>query len=268
MNIFLEWSVFKTKFVAKNMRWIDRENFYFIYANDSIGRFETTILKDDGADHVDFETNFKSTANDPANIPVDSDGSQIIRPKTTKTGWHYEPRSIDFVTSKYGSMYNRKHNGNTIDDGTDYGDATLTFWDGSGGQLSFQQTGFESETENDFQTRLTANCVKTCIDWQPTYDMDVIGGALRVKNVPVNRAYFWAIVAPDIPENMGGSVPFIAGGRALHMMPENGLISVDGRGIKTFLYDPVYNSNKFRVVIKHDVGLQIWLEIIFEHFRG
>lgn len=263
------WSEFKTVVASKSLRpqYSEDSTTYDIYAVDSAFCWRFSLIKG-SADSDDFEANHKSTYNAQISPPTDSDNSPIQRPKTTKTGWHFEPRSIDFITSKYGTMYNRKHNGNGIDDGTDYGDAVMKFFDGSGNELSFQQTGYETETEAEFQTRLDGGCVRTQIDWQATYDMDVIGGLMRIKNVPVDRAYFWAIVAPDIPEASGGSVPFIAGGRALHMLGENDKVTCDGRGIKTFLYDPVYNSNKFRIVVKHGVGVKINLEVVFEHYRG
>lgn len=201
-------------------------------------------------------------------IPVrDSDGSAIIRPKTTKTGWHYEPRIIDFTTGKYNTLYNRKHDGNGIDDGTDFNDATLKFYDGSGAELSYQQTGYESETEAAFQARLDAGCIRTEVDWNPTYDYDIIGGIMVVKNIPT-RAYMWAVVAPDIPENLGGQVPFIAGGWALHMFTEGGVRHVDGRGAKSITYDPVYGTSKIRIIIKHGLADFISVECTYEHFKA
>lgn len=200
--------------------------------------------------------------------PRDSDGSIIQRGKFTKSGWHYEPRSIDFFTAKHNSLYNRKHDGNGIADGTDYGDCVIKFFDGSGGELSFQQTGFESETDAQFQSRLDTDCVKTCVDWQPTYDMDIIGGIMMVQNSPTTAAYMWTIVAPDIPENMGGSVPHVAGGWNLSFFNSRDKIMINGRGSKTVAYDPVFNSNKFRTIVKHAVGEQIGIQIVYEHFKA
>ena len=181
--------------------------------------------------------------------PRDSDNSRIVRPKTTKTGWHYEPRSLDFLTSKYNSLYNRKHDGNTIADGTDYGDAHMKFYNASGNELSYQQAGFESETEAEFQTRLTSGCVKTIVNWQPTYDMDIIGGIVMIKNPPTSDAYMWSIAAPQLAEQYGGQVPFAAGGWNLSFMGDTDKLIVNGRGSKTVQYDPVYNTNEFSLII-------------------
>lgn len=191
--------------------------------------------------------------------PKDSDGSPLIRTKMTRSGWHFEPRSIDFTTSKLGSLYNRKSDGHTIDGGTDYGDCTIAFFDANGTDISGQS-----------QATLDTDCVKTQIDWQPQYDMDIIGATVSVLNAPTGteRGYAWVIVAPDIPANMGGSVPFMAGGWNLRFFANEPTTFLDGRGAKSFAYDPVYNSNKFRVIVKHEPGAKIELQFVAEHFRA
>jgi len=199
--------------------------------------------------------------------PRDSENAPISRQKTTKTGWHYEPRALDFFTSSHGSLYNRKHNGNQIDDGDDYGDASIHFFNSSGLELTYQQTGYETETELEFQARLDSGCVLSYLDWQPDYNMDIIGGIMMLKDTPASRAYMWTIVAPEIPEIYGGSVPHVAGGWNLEFFDTKDKIKIDGRGIKTIAYDPVYNSNKFRTIIKHSPGVKIGIQIVFEKFK-
>lgn len=221
----------------------------------------STDITGDQSAHISFLLGVDLT-------PRDSDNSPIQRPKTTKTGWHYEPRSIDFYTSTYQSLYNRKHDGNGIDDGTDYGDAVLQFWDSSGDELTFQQSGYESETAEQFQTRLDSDCVKTTMNWQPTYDMDIIGGILMIKDAPATRAYLWVIIAPDIPDYLGGSVPHVAGGYNLEFFNNKDTIVVNGRGTKTVLYDNVYNTNKFGMIVKHAAGEKIGIQFIPEHFKA
>lgn len=202
--------------------------------------------------------------------PRDTDGAALMRSKTTKTGWHYEPRSLDFFTSTAGSLYNRKDDGAGMEDGTDYGDGTIKFYDGSGNELSFQQTGHESETSEQFQTRLDTDCIKTIVDWYATYDFDIIGGTLEIVQPPAypSRAYIWTVVAPDIPAFLGGSVPYFAGGLPLHFYVNTNRLTFDGRGVKTFTYDPVYASNKIRFTIKHEAGAQIGVNIVLDHFKA
>jgi hypothetical protein len=200
------------------------------------------------------------------NSPKDADGSSIVRTKTTRSGWHYEPRSIDFMTSKAGSLYNRRHAGNTIDDSPDYGDCTVKFFDANGLELTLGQ----GESEAGYQARLDSYCVRTQADWQATYDMEIIGATVSVLNPPTGseRAYAWVIVAPDIPAEYGGSVPFMAGGWNLRFFTLDQTTFLDGRGVKAFPYDPVYNSNKIRVVVKHGAGAKIELQFVAEHFRA
>lgn len=194
----------------------------------------------------------------------DSDGALLSRVKTTKSGWHYEPRSINFVTCKPSSHYNRKHNGGSIAAGTDYGDAVLRLWDASDVELV---KGAEESAE-DFQTRVTANCTKTCLDWHPTYQLEIVGGMLQVLEPPTTDAYMWAIIAPDIPEAYGGSVPFLAGGFNLKFFKSGSIEHYDGRSAKLINPDFVYNSSKFRIVVKHEPGVQIGIQVYFEHFRA
>lgn len=209
-------------------------------------------------------TAHNSTPEPPVETLYDSDGAQIIKPKTTRAGWHYEPRSIDFTTAKYNSHYNKKHNGGTIASGTDYGDAQLKFYNASDVELV---KGAE-ETAEEFQLRLSNDCTKTYLDWQPTYTMDIIGGMLQVYEAPTQDAYVWAIIAPDIPEAWGGSVPFLAGGFNLKFFKGGTIEHFDGRGVKEIKPDFVLNTNKFRIIVKHQPGVQLRLQLYFEHFKA
>lgn len=194
----------------------------------------------------------------------DADGALLSRVKTTKAGWHYEPRSINFVTGKPSSHYNRRHNGGSIMAGTDYGDAILRFWNASDVELI---KGVE-ESDVDFQTRVASDCTKSCLDWHPTYSMEIVGGMLQIFEPPTTDAYMWAIIAPDIPEAYGGSVPFLAGGFNLKFFKSGSIEHYDGRSAKLINPDFVYHSSKFRIVVKHEVGVQIGIQVYFEHFRA
>lgn len=246
------------------LNFIERENEYVIVASATNVAF-TCNLEKGSADATEFESSFKAAWLNPSQ-PVDSDGSAIQRTKTTRTGWHYEPRSIDFITSKAGSLYNRTHTGNTIEDSPDYADCTLKFFDANGAEL----TQGQGESLAAFQVRLDSYCTRTQADWQATYDMEIIGATVSVLNPPTGneRAYCWVIVAPDIPANLGGSVPFMAGGWNLRFFTLDQTTFLDGRGVKFFAYDPIYNSNKIRVVVKHEVGARVELQFVAEHFRA
>lgn len=244
---------------------------YELYAIDGTFQFHTVLERkqtaSEGSDQEDFEDNYLSSANRILD-PLDYDGSSKTTVKICKTGWHYEPRDLDFCTSVYNSLYNKKHDGGGIDDGTDYGDAGLKFYKSDDSELYLQQQGYESESEAQFQTRLDADCVKTILDWQPTYDMQLIAGQLMISNPPTNRAYLWVILAPDLTEAQGGSVPFAAGGWNLKFLRDKSLFYSDGKAAKFISYDPVYNTNKIRLIGKHDSGQRIDLQMIYEHFKA
>ena len=196
--------------------------------------------------------------------PVSDEGKPLYHQSVTKDVWHYSPRSLDFYTSKYSSLYNRKDNAALIDDGTDYGDGWLSFYDSSGAEL----VKAENESDEDFQTRLTANCVKTTCFFEPLVSFDVFGAKLMVKNPPTERAYLWVIAAPDIPEIYGGSVDFMGGGMNLSFFPACQTVHFDAKTGKAVDYDPIYHSSKIAVIVKHAVGVQIGLQFILEFYSA
>lgn len=196
--------------------------------------------------------------------PKDADGSPLSRVKVTKTGWHFEPRNIYWKTSTAGSMFSKKFDGHTPAGCTDIGDVTVKFYDEDGTAL----TQGQEESDGDYQTRLTANCTKTVMDWHPTHDMEIVGGALKVVGNESKIAWGWLIIAPDIPANYGGSVPFLQGGCNIGMFKEREFVAFDGRTPKFMAYDPVYKSNKLRVMVLHEVGLAMDTLVRFEIFKA
>lgn len=268
--ISVGWSDFKNFVVARSLpcQYVLANDTYYIQAFDGQFALSCELYKmgTPSADQADFETNFIPLANKVL-VPKDSDGSIIQRPKTTKTGWHFEPHSMDFYTAKHKSLYNRKYDGAQILDGTDIGDCVISFFDTSGNQLVQN----EGELDAAFQIRLAANCCKTYCDWEPVYAFDLVGGYFQILNPPpyTAPAYLWIIIAPDVPEYLGGSVPFCNGGWNLAFFSSaNVPFDVDGKGVKSFVYDPVYHSGKIRMIIKHAVGVQIGIQIIYKQYRG
>lgn len=195
--------------------------------------------------------------------PEDKDGRQLVRIATTNDGWVYSPRSLDFYTAKYKSLYNREHDGAGIDDGTDMGDALMKFFDQSGLEL----TKAENESDAEFQVRLDANCVKTFVDFEPTFDIDIYGCKLMIETAPIDRAYLWAIVAPDVPKEYGGCKTFMGGGMNLQMIMPKAISIADGKSSKMIRYDSVYHSGKIRLIIKHSAGEKIGIQMIYEFYR-
>ena len=192
--------------------------------------------------------------------PRDAQGKPYFAQSVTNTEWYYSPHSLDFYTAKYKSLYNRNHLGAGIDDGTDAGDAWLTFYDADGNEIV--HGGYE-ETDEEYQARLTSQCVKTIMHWEKREAFDVVGAQLYIANAPTGRAYLWVIAAPDIPYEYGGSKPFMGRGMNLQMMREKSMHQFDAKTTKTVHYDPVYHSGRVDCIVKHAVGEQIGIQLIY-----
>lgn len=175
----------------------------------------------------------------------DFDGDQYVRIKNSSEGYTFQARSIEFETSMLGSIHNEKY------DGTDWGDATIKFYDVSDVELTIQ---------GDIDT----DCVKTVVDWEPLYDFDLIGGSIHTL-VPCSSEFrLYCVAVPDIPEGSGGSKVMING---INMNFQD-MIEVDGRTSKHMVYDATNHTNKMRKIIKHDAGKKCRCELIWEHFKG
>lgn len=262
----MDWSIFKQIMTDKKccLQYIELIGSYELFFIDEHVRYECRILKDptDTTDLDDFLNNFKSNANKKIGIALDESNRPFSKIVTTSENWVYSPRSLDFYTSKYKSLYNRDHNGAGIDDGTDHGDALMKFFDASGTEMVKE----ESESDEEFQVRLTASCVKTYVDFEPTFDYDIFGCKLMIENAPSSRAYLWAIAVPDVPKAYGGSKEFMGGGMNLKMMETKCIAYTDGKSSKILKYDPTYHTNKIRIIVKHSAGEQIGLQMIYDFY--
>jgi len=265
----ISWAEIKSFISTRQvpLHFFETDEGYELAAFDSSFHVISRMKKEDprSSEQEDFEENFKDDCNKKIS-PTDYEGSILYRPKYNTLGWHFEPRAVSFSTSTYKSLFNKKCSGAEISTLTDIGDAVQRFYNESNEEL----IKGEQETPEDFQVRLTANCSKTIIDWQPHYDAELISAMFNVKSVlgVGEKAYAWCIIAPDIPEAYGGSVPFIQGGIDLSFAAERCCVKIDGRCSKRMNYDPVYNTNKVRLAIVHTVGAKIALMILFEHYKA
>jgi len=199
-------------------------------------------------------------------IPTINDaGYEIMTLGMADDTSHYEPRSLNFHTSVYDSLYNRNDSGANINDGVDYNDGHLHFYNTSNQEMNKE----ENETIQEFQTRLTNNCVKTILEWEPAFDYRIFGGTLMVKNPPTNPAYFWVVVAPDYPAPMG-STPFISGGWELSYFQDKSYIKMDGKTCSKLVYQNggYPGTNKLALICKHGIGVAIGIQMIFEFYRS
>lgn len=183
----------------------------------------------------------------------DSDGSPLNRTKITASGWHYQLHGVEFTTSKLNSVESKKA------DGTDWNFCTMKFYKLENGN-EIEITG-----QDLTQEYLDINCIKTIIDWEPTFDVDIIGGILKQVARPTNYVDLWVVGAPDVPAAYGGSKEFVSN-LDLEFVDKD--IAIDGKTPKTLIYSPIYHSNKIRLIFRHPAGYKHNLHMIFEIFKA
>jgi hypothetical protein len=243
MKIFLEWTTFKLQIINKGkLRFVDRDVMYLCYYND----LETSILKDSGSDQTDFETNYKSLANKSVEN-LDTDGAVILRPKAAKAGWTYFLCPIEFTTSKLASVVSKQA------DNTDRSGITYKIYNSSNVEIT------DSADE--------ATATKTVVDFEPSYDYEVIGGQIQQHTKPTSDIRVWVIGVPDISEAYGGSKEMVGGVNLKYIDPTD-KVSADGRVTKYLAYNATYHTNKLRLIIRHDAGIQHDLLLVLEMFKA
>ena len=239
-----------------------------VYFKAELSVGEKTVLDGVVTSHV--PTPLAETALVELDEPKDPEGRQFTRNVVTEPNWHYSPRSLDFYTAKRNSLYNRSHhcgalnNDATIDASPDMGDGWLKFYDATN-TLLVQDGG---ESDEDFQIRLTANCCKTVLEFEPDFNYDVLGAKLQFRNPPSDRAYFWFVAAPDVPEAYGGNVVFMGGGMNISFFSDKGYFECDGKSVSRVTYDGTYHSGKVALITKHGVGVQIGVQLILQFYSA
>jgi len=258
----LVWGKFKEQVLARSgsIQCIETDYSYRLSMFDGGLTYFCILAKDptDTTDLDDFVANFKPNVNQPI-VPkplFNEEKKQIVSVSMSSEDAHYEPRSLDFYTAKVGSLYNRKSDGLGIDDGTDYGDGWLEFFDASGNTI-----------DPTNQQAITENCTITKMQFEPKFVFDIFSGILFLEKTPLERAYLWVTVAPDIPEAYGGSVPFMAGGLNLKMLPDYSTVRFDAKTSKQITYNADYHTGKIEMKVKHALGEQIGIQMLYEFYR-
>jgi hypothetical protein len=183
--------------------------------------------------------------------PKDSDGVAYAKTKITTTGWAYQLHCMEFETAQAGSLYSKKA------DGSDFGFLTLKL---------FKDVN-SSMVECTDQADADANCVMTQIDWEPTHDFEIVGGAFKQLSIPSDDVRLWVVAVPDVPAQYGGSKLFASSVNLKFMGLEEG-VKVDGRAPKFMPYSATYHSNKIRIILKHSAGFKHRAMMIIEIFKA
>lgn len=246
--MLVSWEIIKSFCTARSlsMQWLDLGEAYAIRAYDGPFLLECTAEKG-STECIDFETNFKPAGNKKIE-PRDGDGSVLQRAKITTTGWHYQLHGLEFTTSSLESVYSKKY------EGTDYGFTTMKCYGADGVLIT------------DPAIALTST-VKTIVDWEPTHDLEIVGGMVKQVAVPTVDIRLWVVGVPDIPVAYGGSKPFATNINMKYMGIEEG-VRVDGRAPKYLPYSAVNHTTKLRLQFVHPAGHQHMILMVFELFKA
>ena len=190
-------------------------------------------------------------------IKRDQEGNPIYRNIIAESNMLFQPRCIDFTTGKYGSICNKSS------DGSNLGDSELLFFD----ENIIQIIKIEAETIEEYQARLDAQCEYTHMYFTPNYKYAIKSGEIRYKGTLGEESDIWIEVAPHIPKEYGGSVPFINGGLALDFYPEKTPIIIDGGTCTVINTDLTYYSHRLGVKIEHGIGTKLDILAIFNIYR-
>lgn len=180
------------------------------------------------------------------NTPKDADGSILIRPKAAKAGWVFALLPVEFTTSKLNSLYAKKY------DGTD--------------RTAFTYKIYDANDQEITEAQYEVNAVKTVIDFEPSFDYEIIGGQIQQKTIPTSDIRLWVVAVPDVPEAYGGSKEMV-GGVNLKFIDPTDKVQADGRVSKYMQYSATYHTNKLRLIARHPAGTQHELLLLLEIFR-
>lgn len=228
------------------LQYTETSNVYEIYLFDGSFHLHCTLDKNstDTTDLDDFETNYKSIANVTT---TDQDGSIIVRSKAAKKGWTYHLSGIEFETSVLSSIVHNNVDGNALSC------ATIKLYD-------------NTDTEITTQASANLNCVKTVIEFEPTYDYEIIGGTIKTVSNTIGDYRIWVVAVPDLTPAQGGSKVMVENLNLKFVDPNNG-VQADGRASKLMTYNATYHTNKLQLTVKHPAGGKEKMLLALELFR-
>lgn len=216
--------------------------------NDLTITFKEALDTEDVATLGQVIANHTGIATEEAVHTLDSDGSEVVRYKVSKIGRHYQAHSVEFETCSLDGLYNKDR------DGVDLNYSDVKFYDTNGVELT---------TQND----LDSSCVKTVMEWRPTYDFEIISGQIRQIERVQSDAYIYveAIVPTGMPAPYDKVVlPFVHGGINLQYIGADEILKTDGRASKELKGTL---GQHFKCTINHAAGVNHKLSVIYEIYK-
>lgn len=248
MNV--TWPVLKSFVDAKalSIQWFDDGNTYFLKAIDGAFWMECELSKSNQNDYLaEFEATYKVLGNQSFS---DIDGIPFMRLKASKKGWSFWAVPIEITTSTLGTVYCKDSTG------TDVPGITCKIYNNSDVEIT---------TPGLLDVNLST-CVKTVVDFEPSFDYEMIGGALLINSNPATDIRMWIIGAPDIPAIYGGSKEFASGINLKFIAPDSSF-EIDGRVTKYVTYNASTHTGKLRIVLKHNAGTQVNMQFVIHTYR-
>jgi len=210
--------------------------FYNIFSLDLGLKTSVEKLAIPSADQTDFETNIIPISN-LKQFNKDSEGSNVTKNKLIPTGF-----------GLYIPCFNFKIN-----------DPSNTILDYSSEGIQITAKYYDS---NGVITAIKASCVKTIIDFIPSFTYYTKVGYLNIKDTVTSKMVASQIIAPLIPKESGGSIKILDNKR-IDMM--DSIYKMDGQTIKKIPYiDEFTPSTTIRFTFESDtvnVNPEVELEL-------
>lgn len=180
--------------------------------------------------------------------PVDAEGAELMRPKTTSPGWMQQYRCMDFETSKWNSLVSQEPFS-----AQQVPDCWIKFYDSNNQQI-VEESG-------------VSGAVMTVVDWEAAWDYDIAGSLVFVDRDVTENVRAWAVAVPDLPCEYGGSKVNICGGLNLKFLKPGSPLRFDGRTPKRLFKSAVYHTNKMRIIFRHSPGFNVGVMIVFDTYK-
>lgn len=192
---------------------------------DGPWKFQTILHTDgaSGADYTDYTTNYQADKNKIVE-PRDIDAVSYVRDKVTSLGWHYHAMCFEVALGTKDSDKCYKA------DKTDYSFTSLKYYD-------------VSDVEQTTQANIDANAVYAILDWEPTYNYDIVQASVHQASSPSSDIILSTIGVPHLTVAQGGSKVFVSG---LNLKYIDKYQFTNGRTSKHMAYNSTYHTNLFR----------------------
>ena len=241
----VSWSEIKSLVDAGtlHLKHLENDRLYNVMGFDDTFYISCIILKDGGADQLDFENNYKSNSNKKLK-PVDTDtGMPSISTRKLPADWYPEFREIELETCKMNSIHDKDKND------IDLGQHSIKFYD-------------VNDVELTTQSSIDTDCVRTMVNFDPGEVWAIRGAYTRQIVVPTTPIYVWMDFKLDMTHLVPGLFvrnPYANGG--LNMEFQNAYESVGDEGENYSFFN---QGDGIEWTIRHDAGLKHRIRIIYQ----